>query len=130
MGETDFVDWIKEGFLRGDRSKREQPALRQLRKAFEPEELIEHFVHLTDMDKEEVCKRGKNSFERAMLMEFLYRFCQITQPQIGRLVGGIETSAVSRARKRWQAKLQRQLHHQKIYNELKDQLTELSRIKI
>jgi hypothetical protein len=86
VGETDFVDWIKEGFLRGDRSKREQPALRHLRKAFEPEELIEHFVHLSDMDKEEVCKRGKNS--------------------------------------------QRQPHHQKIYNELKDQLTELSRIKI
>jgi len=30
-----------------------------------------------------------------MLMELLYRFCKISQPEIGRLVGGIDYSAVS-----------------------------------
>jgi hypothetical protein len=28
-----------------------------------------------------------------MLMEFLYRFCRIAQPEIGRLGGGIDYSA-------------------------------------
>jgi len=38
--------------------------------------------------------------ERAMLMGLLYRFCLITQPGIGKLIGGIDYSAISQARKR------------------------------
>ena len=49
----------------------------------------------------DICQRGKRSLERTMLMELLYRFCQISQPEIGMLVGGIDYSAVSQARKRW-----------------------------
>ena len=41
-------------------------------------------------------------------MEWLYRFCQITQPEIGRLVGGLDYSGVSQARKRLQVRLHRE----------------------
>jgi chromosomal replication initiation ATPase DnaA len=44
--------------------------------------------------------------DRAILMELLYRFCNITQPEIGRLAGGIDYSAVSVARKRLQVKME------------------------
>ena len=93
--------------------EREQPALRELGKAFEPQELIEAFVHLTGMDKDEICRRGKNSVERAILMEFLHRFYLISQPEIGRLVGGIDYSAVSQARKRLGSKLEMQFELRK-----------------
>jgi len=65
-------------------------ALRELRKVFSAQELIHHFVRATGERKEDVLRRGKNSRERAMLMELLYRFCQISQPEIGRIVGGID----------------------------------------
>ena len=80
--------------------------MRELGKVCEPEELIEHFAHLIGKGREDICKRGKRSIERAMLMELLYRFCQITQPEIGRLVGGIDYSAVSQARKRLRVRLE------------------------
>ena len=100
VGEDDFVQRIKEKFLNNDAASREQPALRELRKEFKPEELIDHFTHLTGKDKEDICRRGRKSIERVMLMELFYRFCHITQPEIGRLTGGIDYSAVSQARKR------------------------------
>jgi len=46
VGDADFVEWIKEKFLDKNSAQREQPALRELTRAFEPEELIDHFVRL------------------------------------------------------------------------------------
>ena len=56
--------------------------------------------------------------ERAMLMELLYRFCQITQPEIGRLAGGIDYSAVSQARNRLQIRLERESELKKRFDKL------------
>jgi len=131
VGEEGFVQWVKEEFLRGIKGvKREQPALRELGKMFEPEEMIAHFTRLTGEKREEICRRGKNSTERAMLMEFLYRFCRITQPEIGRLVGGIDYSAVSQARSRLHKRLDRDHKLRKRFNALSDQLGRLSKIRI
>jgi hypothetical protein len=52
---------------------------------FEPEEMVWHFTRLAGEKREEICRRGRNSTERAMPMEFLYRFCRVTQPEIGRI---------------------------------------------
>ncbi|MBC2717870.1 MAG: hypothetical protein HF978_21420 [Desulfobacteraceae bacterium] len=46
---------------------------------------------------EEVCRKGKSSTDRAILMELLYRYCNIKQPEIGLLIGGINYSAVNYA---------------------------------
>jgi chromosomal replication initiation ATPase DnaA len=104
--------------------------LRQLRKEFDQEELIDHFAHLVSKDKEKTCQWGKRSLERTMLMEFLYRSCQITQPEIGRLVGGIDYSAVSQARKRLQIRLEREPKLKKRFDKLSAHLLQLSRGKI
>ena len=130
VGESDFIQWIKEKVLSEGASKREQPTLRELGKEYEPEELIEHFAHLISKDREDICKRGKNSPERAMLMELLYRFCQITQTEIGKLVGGIDYSAVSQARKRLRTRLGREAKLKKRFDKLSAQMIQLSRIKI
>jgi len=55
--------------------------------------LIDLFVHLIGKGREDICKLGKRSIERSMLMESLYCFSKVTQPEIGRLVGGIDYSA-------------------------------------
>jgi hypothetical protein len=130
VGKEGFVQWVKEEFLSGIKEvKREQPALRELGKMFEPEEMVGHFTRVTGEKREEICRRGKNSTERAMLMEFLYRFCKITQPEIGRIVGGIDYSAVSQARRRLQKRLEQDQKLRKRFNELSDQLSNLSKIK-
>lgn len=130
VGEDDFIQWIKEKFLSKEVSKREQPALKVIEKEFKPEVLIGHFATLIGKSKEEICKRGKKSLERSMLMELLYRFCQINQPEIWKMVGGIDYSGVSQARKRLQIRLEQEPKMKKKFHKISGQLLHLSRLKI
>lgn len=130
IGGADFVESVKEKFLDKERSTRELPALRELRKQFQPEELIDIFSRLVGKDRSEICRRDKQSVERLMLMEILYRFCQISQPEIGNLMGGIDYSAVSRGRKRLQTRLRREQKLKRKFNQLSDQMCQMSRVKI
>ena len=63
-------------------------------------------------------------------MELLYRFCKISQPEIGRLVGGIDYSAVSRARSRLQNRMEREPELRKRFDKFSDRLQQVSRRKI
>jgi putative transposase len=130
IGDEDFVEQIKQLFDMKKESVREQPALRELGKVLVPEELIEQYTKLVGIKREELTRKGRQATERAMLMEFLYRLCRITQPEIGRLLGGIDYSAVSQARKRVQLKIQYEPEWGKKFNQIKRQLGQMSRIKI
>jgi len=130
VGDADFVELIKEKFLDKEAAQREQPALRELTRTFDPGQLIDQFARLVGKPKEHICRRGKKTIERTMLMELLYRFCRIPQPEIGRLVGGIDYSGVSQARRRLHMKLENEPKLKKKFDELSDQLVELSRLKI
>jgi chromosomal replication initiation ATPase DnaA len=83
-----------------EKSVREQPALRKLQQSIAPEDLIDRYALLGKMSQKQLTAKGKQSIERSMLMELLYRMCNFTRPEIGRLLGGIDYSAVSQARKR------------------------------
>ena len=76
--------------------------------------------------KEDICRRSKRSIERAMLMELWYRFCKISQPEIGRLVDEIDYSAVSRARRRLRSKMEREPELRKRFDELSERLQQVS----
>jgi len=65
-----------------------------------------------------------------MLMELLYRFCRITQPEIGRLRGGIDYGAVSQARKRMLLRTQQEPEFGKTVALIQKKLSQMSRIKI
>jgi len=130
IGRDDFVEEIKQLFYKDKGSTREQPALRELGKVISPDELIDRYAKMVEMKREELTKKGRQSTERAMLMELLYRFCMITQPQIGKLLGGIDYSAVSRARKRFLFKMQHEPEWGKKFNQIRNKLAQMSRVKI
>lgn len=130
VGEADFIQQVKERFLSKEVFEREKPALRELRKIFEPDELIDNFACLISKRRCDICQRGKRSVERSMLMEFLYRFCRITQPEIGKLLAGIDYSTVSNSRKRLQVMFGNDLQLKRRFDKLCDQLIQISRGKI
>ena len=130
VGDEGFVQWIKDTFVRQKKGQREQPALRELKKVFSPEELMDHFFRLSGERKDDVLTKGKNSDGRAMLMELLYRFSRITQPRIGEMVGGVDYSAVSQARSRLWKKLAKDKNLRHKFETIEKQLADLSRLKI
>ena len=60
-------------------------------------------------------------------MELLYRFCDTTQAEVGRLVGGIDYSAVSVARKRLRLRMESDAPLKQQFENMADKL---SRVKI
>ena len=130
MGDEKFIEWVKERFIRQAGASREQPAIKELQKVCKPGELVEHFKQLSGISHEEICRRGKRSVERAMLMELLYRLCSITQLETGRMVGGIDYSAVSQARKRLRKRMTEQPKLRVKLERLNNRLIQLSRRKI
>lgn len=119
VGESDFVQSIRKEFLGQNTPGMQQPVLGE---SINPEELIDNFANLIGKGRDDICQRGKKSLERTMLMELLYRFCRITQPEIGRLLGGIDYSAVSKARKRLQIKLGQEPNLSRKFDKIRDQL--------
>ncbi len=88
IGENEFIEWIKEKVLMDKGNKREQPALLKMRKSMDAQGLIDPFCAITDKNIEELFRRGDRNTERAHLMELLYRYCDITQSEIGKIIGG------------------------------------------
>ncbi|MEE9912919.1 MAG: transposase [Deltaproteobacteria bacterium] len=133
IGKEDFVEEIKALFGKDQedrKSQREQPALRELGKIMTPEELIDRYTQLIKINREDLTTKGKQSTHRAMLMELLYRFCKVTQPEIGRLLGGIDYSAVSQSRKRLRQKIQNEPEWGEKFTQIQSNISQMSRVKI
>lgn len=133
IGQENFVEKIRKEYgshERSEESRREQPALKKLEKIITPEDLVYRYSLLVKLDRKELTRKGKQSTERAMLMELLYRLCNITQPEIGKLVGGIDYSAVSQARKRLYLKMQNDPKSAERFKQIQEKINQMSRIKI
>ncbi|MCX6340178.1 MAG: transposase [Candidatus Aureabacteria bacterium] len=105
IGDKGFVKWVKGKFLNDGVSRREQPAARELGKKVDSEDLISRYLQVVGKRREDVCRKGRHLLERSMLMELLYRLANISQRQIGELLGGINYSRVSQVRKKFQGSL-------------------------
>jgi len=123
IGDNEFIEWVKEAVLKDKGDKREQPALR---KSLDSQWLIDTFCELTRKTRDDLCRRGNRTPERAQLMELLYRFCDMKQPEIGRIVGGVDYSAVSQARKRLREKLEGDKELKIKYCKIEEQIVKLS----
>jgi chromosomal replication initiation ATPase DnaA len=100
---------------------------RSLKKKYQPDELIELYCNFFKIDDDFITTKGKNSDNRSIIMELLYRYCDLTQPQIGEIVGGIDYSSVSYARKRLRLKLGEDVDLKKKFFKIDEYL---SRLKI
>ncbi|MCD6400166.1 hypothetical protein J7L85_05175 [candidate division WOR-3 bacterium] len=87
------------------------------------------FFRLSEERKEDVLTKGKNPYRIAMLMEFLYRFSRVTQPRIGQMTGDVNYSSASQAIRRFRKRLVKDRESKKIFEKLKRELDDLSRLK-
>jgi REP-associated tyrosine transposase len=104
LGRDEFVRKLK-GKINGKASSREQPSMKVL-EAVSPEEVLRKVSRKLGIKTEElVGKRSARRDYRALVMEMMYRYGRVGQGEIGRLVGGLDYSTVSRERKRLREKM-------------------------
>jgi putative transposase len=99
LGKEDFVERIKRK-IKANGSRREQPAVRH----FEGKELktvLREVARYFRLQEEKLTgKRTGHRDERGVAMELMYRYAAVNQAEIGRVLGNLDYTAVSRERKR------------------------------
>ena len=115
LGSEEFVERLKEQFLDASESAREQPAMRQIHRVRKPEHVLRAAAAALGLNVEQLTERGKRTPERGMAMELLHRLCGLSQPEIGKLFGGLDYSSVSVNRKKFFSALERDKRLQRIY---------------
>ena len=104
LGRRGFVERVK-GRIRGAGSKREQPSVRR----FESRDLksvLKIVAGYFNLPQEKlVGRRTEWRDERAIAMELMYRYGGVSQPEVSKVMGDLDYTAVSRERKRLREKI-------------------------
>jgi len=103
LGGEEFVEWIKERFLKG-RQDRESPSLRELKRYRAKEVIMKAIEKVTGKSLEEI-KASKGRL-RQIATDLLYRIGGLKGVEIGKLMG-VDYSTVSQGRKRLRGKMQK-----------------------
>ena len=114
LGGDEFIDWIKEKFIKG-KKHRERPALRQIGRYRAREEIIEVIEKETGKSFEEI-RKSRGSL-RQIVMDILYRIGGLKGTEIGGLLG-VDYSTVSHGRKRLREKMERDRKMKDLVNRL------------
>jgi predicted XRE-type DNA-binding protein len=101
VGNEDFVERVRDRFLKKGMKQREVPAVRGIIGQVAPAKILGVVSRETGVSEEELQKRGERGVGRGLLMEMLYRYGGLNQRQIGEMMG-VDYSSVSVARKRFQ----------------------------
>lgn len=120
LGRDEFIEWVKDTYLKTDTDKRERPSLRSLHSYRAQDEIIRVFEKETGRDIEDI-KKERGSL-RQILMDFLYRIGGVKGAEIGRIMG-VDYSTVSQGRKRLSEKLQKDIKLQKLVSQLEGKLS-------
>jgi REP element-mobilizing transposase RayT len=128
LGTNGFVEWVKgEVSLEPDR---EVPAIRNLRRSVAAEELLRVIASWYGIESKEILERKRQVAEiRQVAMELCYRYCPMTQRDIGDLFG-VDYSTVSQNRRRLKLRMASDKKLKKQFEELKGRIEQLSKQKI
>jgi len=100
LGDNDFVLKVKREYLGGG-SLREQPSYRALVVGvLEPGLVVGCVADTLGVDKENILARLGDGVVRGIVSDLLYSYSNLTQAEIGKLLGGIDYTGVSQLRRR------------------------------
>jgi putative transposase len=121
LGEEDFVERVKRKMKAGG-SKREQPAVRRFA-AKELKTVLTAVASYFRLAEEKLTgRRTGHRNERAVAMELMYRWGAVSQATIGRILGDLDYTAVSRERKRLREKVQKERALKAAFDEIRTSL--------
>jgi hypothetical protein len=128
LGTDEFVEWVKgEVSLEPDR---EVPAIRRLRRSVAAEELLGVIATWYGIELKEAFQRKRRvAGIRQVAMELCYRYCPMTQRDIGDLFG-VDYSTVSQNRRRLKLRMESEKKLKAEFEGLVKKIEQLSKQKI
>ena len=124
IGERDFVDAIRDRYLSPTINDRELPAAEKIRGRVESGLIVATSVcSVLNIGRDDLMKKGYRGSGRGLLMEMLYRYGGMKQPEIGAMLG-IDYSAVSIGRKRFLLMMEADPELQSLFAKAKIQISQ------
>jgi chromosomal replication initiation ATPase DnaA len=106
LGDSDFVAKVKSKYIEKG-SLREQPVYRgMVLQAIEPEVVVSCIAAILGLEVDKIKVRSGDGVVRGIVAEMLYRYSALTQREIGKLLGGIDYTAVSMLRHRLKKRIE------------------------
>ncbi|GAH90636.1 unnamed protein product, partial [marine sediment metagenome] len=125
----EFIAHIKSKYVDG--SLREQPSYRNLMvELIEPEVVMRCVIETLGIEREDLQRRYINSDLRGIVCDLLHKYSGLTQLEIGKLLGGIDYTGVSKLRVRLRRRMLRDKQVSASYEKAKARLRELSSFEI
>jgi putative transposase len=122
LGDDDFVVRVKDEYIGGG-SMREQLSYRRLVcDVIEPEVLLRCVADVLGIDRVLLTQRNIGGVIRGIAADLLYKYSDLTQVQIGRLLGNIDYGAVYQLRRRLKERIKRDMQVQRIYLKIEQKL--------
>ncbi|MCK4330105.1 transposase [candidate division WOR-3 bacterium] len=129
LGGDEFIARIKSEYTDG--SLREQPSYRDLMvEIVEPELVMKCATETLGIERGDLQKRYVNSDARGIVSDLLYRYSALTQVEIGKLLGGIDYTGVSKLRVRLRRRMSYDKRVSASYEKTEAKLKELSSFEI
>jgi putative transposase len=123
IGERDFVDAVRDRYLSPAIYDRELPAAGRIKGRVEPELIVAAVCTELNVGREDLMKKGYRGSGRGILMELLYRYGRMKQPEIGTMLG-IDYSAVSIGRKRFRMMMEAEPELNCLYAKIKSRISQ------
>jgi len=123
IGERDFVDAVRDRYLSPAMKARELPAAGRIKGRVEPELIVAAVCTELNVGREDLMKKGYRGSGRGILMELLYRYGRMKQPEIGTMLG-IDYSAVSIGRKRFRMMMEAEPELKCLYAKIKSRISQ------
>lgn len=121
LGDNDFAAKAKHYIRRA--SVREQPSYRDVVfTTLEPEVVLGILSRECGIKKGLLQRRRVNGEIRGMVADLLYKYCAITQAQIGKLIGNIDYVSVHYLRKRFRERMKENAKTSKLYEKAEARL--------
>jgi hypothetical protein len=127
LGDEEFVARVKQFLKKG--SYRDQPDYRDLvMTTLEPEQVLDivtrHFKITTDLLR----RRRYNGTLRGIAAELMFKYCNITQSQIGTILGSVDYGVVHLLRRRMREQLVKDGSICKMYAEVEAKVQDACRM--
>ncbi|MGB3340896.1 MAG: transposase [bacterium] len=122
LGDDDFVMKVKKYIKRA--SVREQPSYRDMViKTLAPEVVLGTLTREFGIKRKILQQRRVKGEIRGMVAELLYRYSDITQAQIGRLIGDVDYVSVHHLRRRFKEKMKKSSKVRELFKKAEVKLT-------
>ena len=128
LGDSNFVNWVKDTFLSKKAIQKEIPQLKALRPKVSPDLVVEQVGIAFKCDSDRIITKGrKNNKEREIAIYLARTLCGLSGVELGKYFGGVSGSLITIMTNRIREEIQKNRKLKKKVKVIKEQILNIGK---